>query len=290
MGTISKNNGIEMGDIAKINEQDVPSGGGGSGTTTTTPTISVSGGTLGSVEVTVTNHSTYTNPNYKCVVTAGSTTTVTDDNVDHSGLDTDKAHIADKLRFIDANTATGTRTVTVTAQEFGDLESAAATGTYDVQYLQNRYLRIRAVTSAGANTTARLAIDDIRFFTGAGATGTEYPTTNLTSNTSETGIVVDQGHLYSSSYAAWKACDSNTTNSMSWLLGTSAANNWWEIHWEATTYPTIPTIKSIQVRFDGNMQTFYFKIEGSDTGAFAGEETDYGVLNLSARNTTLTFG
>ena len=136
----------------------------------------------------------------------------------------------------------------------------------------------------------RLAIDNIQFFTGSGGTGTEYPTTDLTSNTSETGIVVSQGHLYSSSYAAFKAVDSNTTNTMSWLLGTSAANNWWQIHWESGTYATIPTIKSIKVRFDNNMQTNYFKIQGSDTGDFTGEETDYGVMKLSAKNTTLTFG
>ena len=287
MGEIS---GVPTTDIDNVDGFFTTQSGGASGTTTTTPTITVSGGTFGAVEVKVTNESTYTNPNYKCVVTAGATTTVADSAVDHSGLSTEKDHVSNTMNFIDSNTATGTRTVTVTAQEFGDLESAAATGTFDIAFVQNRYVRIRAVTSTGANTTARLAIDNIQFFTGAGGTGTEYPTTNLTSNTSETGIVVSQGHQYSGSYAAWKAVDSNTTNSMAWLLGTSAANNWWQIHWESGTYATIPTIKSMKVRFDNNMQTYYFKIQGSDTGDFTGEETDYGVLKLASKNTTLTFG
>lgn len=290
MPNINKTNGIEMGDIASINDQDVPSGGGGSGTASTTPTISLAGGVFGQVTATVTNHSSYTNPNYNCVVTAGATTTVTDANVNHT-LDTGADSLSATLSFADTNAATGTRTVTVKAQEFGDfVQSSAATATFDISYVQHHYVRIQSVTSTGAATTLRTAIDDIRFCTGAGGTGTAYPTTNLTSNTSETGIVVSQGHLYSGSYAAWKACDSNTTNSMAWLLGASAANNWWQIQWETGTYATAPEIKSIKVRFDGNQQTLYFKLMGSSTGAFSGEETNYGIFYISARNATIYYG
>lgn len=287
MPDISKQNGIEMADIAKINEQDVPSGGGG--TASTTPTISLTGGTFGSCIVTVTNHSSYTNPNYECVVTAGSTTTVADADVDHtleSGSDT----LSGSMSFSDTNAATGTRTVTVKAQEFGDnIQSAAATATFDKVTIQNHYIRIRGVTSSGANTSARLAIEDLGFFTGVGQTGTEYPTTSLTSNTSETGIVVSAGHTYSSSYAEWKAVDSSTLT-MWWALGTNATNNWWQIQFETATYPTAPEIKSMKIRFDGQTDAGYFNISGSDTGAFNGEETDYGVFRKTAENTTLNFG
>lgn len=264
--------------------------GSGSGTATTTPTISLTGGVFGQVTATVTNHSSYTNPNYECVVTAGGTTTVADADVNHT-LDQGADSVSASMSFADTNATTGTRTVTVKAQEFGDyVQSSAATATFDISYVQHHYVRIQGVTSTGAATTLRVAIDDIRFCTGAGGTGTAYPTTNLTSNTSETGIVVSQGHLYSASYDSWKACDSNTTNSMAWLLGASAANNWWQIQWESATYATAPEIKSIKVRFDGNQQTLYFKLMGSSTGAFSGEETNYGIFYIPARNATIYYG
>lgn len=276
-----------MADIASINEQDVPSGGGG--TASTTPTITVTGGTFGAVTVTVTNHSSYTNPNYECIVTAGATTTVADADVDHA-LDSAKDSLSDTMTLNDLNTATGTRTVSVKAQEFGsNVQSAAATATFDKTFVQNHYIRIRGVTSAGANTSARLAIDNIDFYTGSTQTGTAYPTTALTSDTSETGIVVSAGHFYSASYAPWKAVDS-TTNSMWWALGTNAANNWWQIQFETSTYPTAPEIKSIRVWFDGQTDAGYFSITGSDTGSFSGEETDYGVFKIPAENTYSYFG
>ena len=166
MPDISKQNGIEMADISKINEQDIPSGGGG--TASTTPTISVSGGVFGAVTVQVTNHSSYTNPNYQCTAAVGGTTTITDTQVDHT-LETAADSISNTMTFSDTNAATGTRTVTVRAQEFGaNIQSAAATGTYDVSFVQKRYIRLRGVTSAGANSSSRLAISELSFFTGSG--------------------------------------------------------------------------------------------------------------------------
>jgi len=286
MPDISNKNGIDMGDIASINEQDVPSGGG---TASTTPTISLSGGTFGAVNVTVTNHSSYTNPNYECVVTAGSTTTVSDAEVDHE-LESAKDGVSAVMTFNDTNTTTGTRTVTVKAQEFGDnIQSSATTATFDKVFIQNQYIRIRGVTSSGADTNLRLAIQDLGFFTGVTQTGTEYPTTALTSETSETGIVISAGHTYSASYAAFKAADSSLLT-MWWALGTTSANNWWQIHFETATYPIAPIIKSMMLRFDGQTSASYFSIAGSDTGAFSGEETDYGVFGITAKGANLNFG
>jgi len=286
MPDISNKNGIDMGDIASINEQDVPSGGGG--TATTTPTISVSGGTFGTCFVTVTNHSGYTNPNYECVVTAGATTTVSDADVDHT-LESALDGISAVMTFNDTNATTGTRTVTVKAQEFGDnIQSSSATATFDKVFIQNQYIRIRGVNSSGADSSGRLAIEDIGFFTGLGQTGTEYPTTDLTSNTSETGIVVSAGHSYTG-YDPFKAADSSLS-SMWWALGTTAANNWWQIQFESATYSTPPEIKSITIRFDGQTDALYFSIKGSNTGAFSGEETDYGVFSISAEGSYLNFG
>ena len=262
----------------------------GGGTASTTPTITVAGGTFGSISIVVTNHaSAYTNPNYSVTAVVGATTTVSDLVVDHT-LDTGADSVSATMSFSDTNTLTSTRTVSVKAQEFGDyIQSAAATATYDVAYPQNRYLRFRGVDSSGSNVSGRLGFTEIRFYTDYSQSGTAYPTTNLTSSTSETGIVVSQGHTYSSTYAAHKACD-GSFGTIGWLLGTNATNNWWQIHWEAATYSTIPIIKSMKVRNFSSTSAEYFKIEGSDTGAFAGEQTDYGVFAITEKDVYLNFG
>jgi hypothetical protein len=278
-------NGVPTSDINGVNGFFTTQGGG---VASTTPTISVEGGTFGSISITVTNASSYTNPNYSVQAKVGSTVTVLDSSVTRE-LDSSSNHIGSLLTFVDSNSSTSQRTVSVKAQEFGDfVQSAAATANYTPSDVQNRYLRIRGVTSAGADTSARLAIEDLRFWTGAGGTGTKYPTTNLTSDTSETGIVVSAGHSYSQTYAPYKACDSSGS-SMWWALGTSAANNWWQIQWESGTYANKPIIKSMVIRFDGQTDASFFSLKGSDTGAFAGEETDYGVFKI-LENTTQTFG
>jgi hypothetical protein len=278
-------NGVPTSDINGVNGFFTTQGGG---VASTTPTISVEGGTFGSIAITVTNASSYTNPNYSVEAKVGSTVTVLDSSVTRE-LDSSSNHIGSLLTFVDSNSSTSQRTVSVKAQEFGDfVQSAAATGTYTPSNVESRYLRIRGVTSTGANTSARLAIEDLRFWTGAGGTGTKYPTTNLTSNTSETGIYVSAGHSYSQTYAPYKACDSSGS-SMWWALGTNAANNWWQIEWESGTYPNKPIIKSMVIRFDGMTDASFFSLKGSNTGAFAGEETDYGIFSI-LENTTQTFG
>ena len=286
MPDISKQNGIDMADIAKINEQDVPSGGGGSGTATTTPTISLAASTLGSGVVTISIYSSYTNPTFIASVEAGGSTIIANSAVTKtfsSGV------YSDTLSFADSSTATGTRTVKVKAQEFGDfIQSPEVTATYTKGSIQARYIRIRGVTSSGANTSSRIGPGNIEFHTGPAATGTEYPTTNLTSNTSETGIVISSGHLYSSSYASWKACDSSLTT-FYWALGTNSANNWWQIEFDPTTYSTPPEIKSVVYRRH-NQSTAYINISSSDTGSFSGEESDHGVYHTSSNGVIYTFG
>ena len=80
------------------------------------------------------------------------------------------------MTFSDTNAASGTRTVSVKAQEFGDnIQSAAVTGTYDVTFIQKRYLRIRGVSSNGSNSSNRLALTDLSFYTSIGQSGTNIP-------------------------------------------------------------------------------------------------------------------
>ena len=260
---------------------------GGSGTATTTPTLSVATTTLGGATVTVSNAGSLGNANYTCQVDVGGTTIVANTAVTKT---TSSGTYTGVMTFSEASALTGTRTIRVKAQTFGDfIQSAEATSTYEKGTIQSRYLRIRGVTSTGADTSSRLGIRNIRFYTAASQSGTSYPTTNLTSNTSETGIVISAGHTYSSTYAPWKACDSPSGNTFYWALGTSATNNWWQLQFTTPTYNTIPIIKSI-VYTTSNQDANYIKITGSDTGAFAGEETNYGVYYVPSASATYNLG
>lgn len=292
MPDISTYNGIDMADIASINGQDAPSGGGGSSPATTAPSVSVSSGAFGiTATITKSGGGAYTNPNYSAsaaLTSDASTVTVTDANMDRS-VESDGTHLAGTLTFVDTNAAGGERTISVKAQEFGDtIQSAAGTATYTKVTLQNQFIRIRGTTSDGSDSNNRIAISDINFYTGAGQTGTVYPTTNLTGDGSETGIAVQQGHVYNSTYAAWKACDSSTS-SMAWLLGTSAANNWWEIEFEDATYGTKPIILSMDIMFHSQTDAGYFTVVGSDVADFS-SSTSYGVFTITAESTVLNFG
>jgi hypothetical protein len=286
MAEITAYSGIEMADIEKISGHDVPSGGGG-GTATTTPTISTSVSTFGSGTLTITNASSYVNPSYKVVIEAGGSVIIGDTEIAKNSTNNVENGT---ITWGDSSSVGGTRTIRVRAQEFGDsIQSSEVTTTYTRGTITNRYIRIRGVNSNGTNSSSRLGIGDIEFWTGSSRTGTLYPTTHLTSATSETGIEVKQGHSYSSTYANYKACDSNTTGTFAWLLGSSSTNNWWQINFESGTYSTPPTIASIKFGARNNAAN-YISIKGSDTGAFAGEETDYGVYYTPDDNATYNLG
>ena len=265
MGTIASMNGVDDANISSVNGQtpnlDL------SGSASTTPSVSVSGGGFGTVTVTVTKSGggTYTNPNYEAISTlADGTVVVTDANVNRS-LESDLSHLSGVLTILDTNASTAQRTVTVKAQEFGDTtQSDSATGVYTPSYIQKEYIRIQACDSSGNNTASNQAILDVAFFTGSEQSGTEYPTTNLTSNDSETGIEVSAGHTYSSTYDPWKAVDSNTTGTLHWALVGSADNNYWQIQFKDDTYSTKPIIKSMKIKFYLQYHCTHFKVTGSD--------------------------
>ena len=275
--------------ISKINEQTLPTST--TPITTTRPTISLNSATpvFGTVTVTISNHSDYTNPNYSAVCTLDDgTVTVTDANIDRV-LESDESHLAGTLKLIDTNESTEERTITVKAQEFEDSkQSATQTATYVPSTIQNQYLRIRGVNSDGDQVSNRIAIMDVNFYAAAAQSGTVYPTTNLTANGSETGIAVSQGHLFSSLYDAYLACDSSTTT-MAWLLGTSAANNYWQIEFETGTYSSAPIIKSIDIKFHAQNDATHFALTGSNNADHS-SATVYAIFEITAENTVLNFG
>ena len=71
---------------------------------------------------------------------------------------------------------------------------------------------------------------------------------------------------------------------------TSAANNWWQLEFESGTYSTVPIIKSMEIRFHNQNNATHFQLQGSDTGSFSGEETDFAIFQITAEDTFLNFG
>jgi len=285
MPTINKNNGIEMADIAKINEQDVPSGGGG-GTATTTPTGNVSFG-FGKVTLTITNRSSYTNPNFQVSVSVDGSEIVADDEVNRV-LESDESSLSATMTWTDTNASTNQRTVTVRAQEFGNnVQSSPLTLNYNATYTAYRYIRVTNTNaSKGTSGTSWLAINEWSLYDAAGQSGTKYPTTNLTSDTSETGIALTSNNVYSS-YAKWKAFD-GLSYTRFWTV--SGYPKYLQIEFEPATYSTPPTIKSMNL----NVQyAFYLLFEGSNDGTNYTEMAHVGPMSATsstAGNSNLNVG
>ena len=78
----------------------------------------------------------------------------------------------------------------------------------------------------------------------------------------------------------------DNSSSMAWLLGASTAQNWWQVEFTGT----VPNIASLEILQTSNADTAYIKLQGSNTGAFAGEEDDLGVFNVPNNNTTTYIG
>ncbi len=277
MPDISNTNGIDMGDIASINEQDVPSGGG---TATTTPTFTFDNSTVYlSQGVTITNTSSYTNPQYKVVVTAGATTIA-------SVVSTDS-----NITWSDNSSETGARTVTVTADEFGDfVESAAATNTYSRSDLNFRYYRFYGSANGTTASTGWNGFYNIRLYESAGQSGTAHPE-NLTSNTSgeANGYYVDTTYRFNSTYESFKAFDSSLS-SWHWTLSVpSASDNFAGFHFDSTEFPTPPTILSLTYRSYSNPTANYVLAMGSNTGAFTGEEEIFHVFDQTSQTNNTTY-
>ena len=290
MPDIEKYSGVEMADIEKISGHDVPSGGG---TASTTPTISVAEGAFGQFTVTIGNHSSYTNPNFSLSSKIGSTVVAADSAFDRS-LETDKSSLSDTFVFTDSNTSSSTRTLTVRAQEFGDtIQSAEASTTYTKSGISARYLRIRGVTSDGSQTSNRIAVYECRFYENTGQSGTigtnaypQYMTNATTDSDGSNDYTISAGHTYSQSYPEWKAFDnSSSTFSMYWALGTNAANNWVQLKFDSTAFPTPPSINSMRIGFNSQTDATHFALETSSDGS---SFTQQGVFEITSENSLLS--
>ena len=124
--------------------------------------------------------------------------------------------------------------------------------------------------SGGSVSSQKAYIGDIRLFTLANSGGTEYPTTSLTSNTSESGITLSSGYQHSSTYAPWKVGDVHTYTGWWTISNGTAANAWVQIE-----FATATTLGSITVTTNRSYtDATNIKVFGSNTGNFSGEEIE----------------
>ena len=269
MGEIS---GVSSGDINNVDGFFTTQGTGG--TATTAPTFTVSN-SLGQVTITITNHSSYTNPNYQVSVSIAGSEIIADSAITHT-LESAGDHVSNTMTFLDQNASTSDRTVSIKAQEFGaNVQSAATTATYAAATFSSyRYYRIISLESGGSNSSKRMALAELRLFAGFNQGSTEYPTSAMTSNSGPSPYSVTGGE-YSSSYAKWKIFD-KSDSSWFWNLGATTSTNWVEFD-----NGTAVSVKSASLRFYKNFNdAVRIDIEGSNTGNFSGEEAQ--VLSLTS--------
>ena len=241
---------------------------------TVTPILTGSASTVGTLPytITVSNHATYDDPAYFAEVYNGSTLAVANSAITNN---------YDGTLTFNAPTAAGTYEVRVTCQDFGDLQSEVATKALTTTPFGGtfRYWRVKdaiAPNDGGfINGANRWALATLRFYSGEGQTGTAYPP-NMTSATAPTPYVASSNHTYSASYAAWKAFDS-TQNSTYWSLGAAYQSG---APGQFNVYLQIDLGSSIEIKSlttlgmnSSAYQVGEFKLYGSNTGAFSGEET-----------------
>jgi hypothetical protein len=176
------------------------------------------------------------------------------------------------------------------AAALGKLRSVEAVGTFEVTASRTfTHWRMQGCTSNGTPSSSKLGVIEMNYWTGLGGTGTKYPTTAATSNTSISGVTISAGAAYSG-YAAWEAFDRSGANdgyndgsgSMWWTLGNSvAANNWNQLEFSSAV-----TFQSVTVHvYRSFSDATHVKILGSNTGAFSGEEVECAIIALDGSAT-----
>jgi len=228
----------------------------GGGTATTTPTITALADTYGLGSLVVGNFASYTNVTFECEVYVGATLIVANSLTTKDGA---------TIGWADTSALSGTRTVKLRAQEFGNfIESAEATDTYEKLATSFRYFRIQGVDINGAASSLHMGVRDWRYYTGASLGGTAYPSV-MTTDSLPTPFVAS-GYQFGS-YSPYKAFDIGISSWWWSLSVSSAALNHLTIDMGAQT-----TMLSGRIMFYSGQSLAYFTMMASNTGAFTGEQ------------------
>lgn len=239
------------------------------------PTISLSAGTIYTnipTSFTITNHASYDDPAYFFQLKSGSTVVVDNDSFTRDLY-------GDTITFTPPATS-GTYTLEARTQDFGDIASEITTTSVTVTPTPAlRYYRLTFVGATGSNY-----LRDFRVYTGAGQTGTVYPS-NMTSDTTPSPYVASSSGPYSSTYAAWKAFDSSVTNTGWWNLSQSP----YSTAWVQIDLGSDIIITSAYVRMNITYTDYtLLKIEGSTTGSFSGEQIE--LFSTTSKSEITNFG
>jgi hypothetical protein len=164
-----------------------------------------------------------------------------------------------------------TYTFNLTAQDFGDLASdvtsVSVIATIPVVNATFRYYRITDFTGRTASSN-NIMLGTFRLYTDVAGGGTAYPG-NMTGDALPTPYVASASRVFST-YYAWKAFDSNQNGTFVWNLSDPAPLNFWvQIDLGSSV-----NVRSLSISHGQTTHSFTgASVFGSDTGAFAGEET-----------------
>ena len=148
-----------------------------------------------------------------------------------------------------------------------------------------KYIRIQGYDAAGTSLSSlRLGVSDFRLYSGANQTGSVEPSTNLTSSTSQAGLVTSEGYAFTDR-PAWKAADGLYYNFWWSLSGTVAEDNWMQFYFENGIGFDIASLHIVTEYCSSSTQRA--KVLASDTGAFAGEEVILATLTGFTTNEIL---
>lgn len=295
MAVITEINGVSTSGTTGVN--NVFGSGGGSGTVNTTPAPSFtigSASTFGGNEILIMNSLSYTQPSFNLIVEDPNGTVVVDNN-----FETETTNGFYLLRWTGGG-AEGTHTIKLRVQEFGDFyDSSEVTDTYTKNASKFQYWRLYGTNNGGQPQAHHMGIREWQMWTGADATGTQYPigtmsassssqSDELIGNASLSGYIAERGHT-AYTYPAWRAFDGDMSSNApyAWTLAASASNNYLELQFDVGSpeFPTVddlPEIKSHRIRNAANDAASFYTLFASTTGAFSGEEETIGIIDASA--------
>ena len=158
------------------------------------------------------------------------------------------------------NAGIGAHKIYVQINENGKISSDTAAASLTLPTY--RYYRMTFETGYLGNGSV---VNEIKFYTGAGQTGTAYPS-NMTSNTAPSPFVASQS---GSTTAPYKSFDGDSS-SIGWWSGNGspgASSDYLQID-----LGTSVEIKSMKMFLYAPYQPARITVKGSKTGAFTGEE------------------
>jgi hypothetical protein len=153
----------------------------------------------------------------------------------------------------------------VKTQDFGDLESEFTNQSFTTTaHPTARYLRL-----SGSGGSSHTYVRDLRFYTDGAQGGTEYPTSDMTSNTAPSPFVASSSGAYTSntSYLEFKAFDSSSTTGF-WNLGQTSTYSDWFLQLDIGTAVSINSAEcNINPSYFANGQTLTLETSNSSTFA-----------------------